>query len=56
MMDKFSRWAIVRVSTDELITTFRGSFMEVMKYVNRGYEDGEVDVYDYQEWLELGNE
>lgn len=47
-MDK---WMITRVETDEPIETYKGAFMDVMKYLNRYYEDGDVDVESYENWL-----
>lgn len=46
------KWAIIRVETDELIEIYKGTFMEVMKYLNKNYEDGDVDVEFYDSWLE----
>ena len=48
-MDK---WIITRVETDEPIETYKGTFMDVMKYLNRYYEDGDVDVESYENWLD----
>lgn len=47
-MDK---WIITRVETDEPIETYKGTFMDVMKYLNRYYQDGDVDVESYENWL-----
>lgn len=48
MIDK---WIITRVATDERIMTYEGSFMDVMKFVNRNYDDGDVDVESYENWI-----
>ena len=45
------KWIITRVETNELIEKYDGTFMEVMKYLNKNYEDGEVDVETYDNWL-----
>lgn len=47
-----NKWAITRVETNELIEIYKGTFMEVMKYLNKNYEDGDVDVESYDNWLE----
>jgi len=46
-----NKWTITRVETDELIEIYKGTFMEVMGYLNKNYEDGEVDVESYENWL-----
>ena len=46
------KWAITRVETDELIMIYKGTFMEVMRFLNKNYEDGDVDVESYENWLE----
>lgn len=46
------KWAITRVETDELIMFYIGTFMDVMKFLNKNYEDGDVDVESYENWLE----
>ena len=53
------KWAITRIETNELIEIYKGTFMEVMNYLNKNYEDGDVDVESYDNWLERqqkGNE
>ena len=47
-MDK---WIITDVETDEVISTYEGSFMDVMDFLNRNYEDGTIDVESYENWL-----
>ena len=49
---RMNKWAITRIETDELIEIYKGTFMEVMKYLNKNYEDGDVDVESYDNWLE----
>ena len=49
---RMNKWAITRCDTDELIEIYKGTFMEVMHYLNKNYEDGEVDVESYENWLE----
>lgn len=51
-----NEWAIVNVETDELITTYEGSFLDVMKFVNGRYEDGTIDVIAYEDWIAIINE
>lgn len=46
------KWAITRVETDELIEIYIGTFIEVMEYLNKNYDDGDVDVESYENWLE----
>lgn len=46
-----NKWAVTRIETDELIEIYKGTFIEVMKYLNKNYEDGEVDVESYENWL-----
>lgn len=56
---RMNKWAITRCETDELIEVYKGTFMEVMTYLNKNYEDGEVDVESYENWLnrqQKGNE
>ena len=48
---RMNKWAVTRVETDELIEIYKGTFIEVMKYLNKNYEDGEVDVESYENWL-----
>lgn len=50
-MDEIKVWAITRVETDELIMTYRGTFWEVMNFLNRNYDDGDVDAETYENWL-----
>jgi hypothetical protein len=47
-MDK---WIITDVETDEVISTYEGSFMDVMDFLNRNYKDGTIDVESYENWL-----
>lgn len=51
-----NEWAIINVETDELITTYEGSFLDVMKFVNGRYEDGTIDVIAYEDWTTITNE
>ena len=46
-----NKWAVTRAETDELIEIYKGTFIEVMKYLNKNYEDDEVDVESYENWL-----
>lgn len=50
--NRMNKWVITRCETDEVIEIYKGTFMEVMKYLNKNYEDGEVDVESYDNWLE----
>ena len=52
MYNMINKWVITRVETDEVIEIYKGTFMEVMKYLNKCYEDGTVDVESYENWLE----
>ncbi len=47
VMDK---WAITRVATDNLIMIYKGTFKEVMNFLCKNYEDGDVDVESYENW------
>lgn len=47
-----NKWVITRVETDELIMIYKGTFMEVMDFVSHNYEDGDIDVESYDNWLE----
>jgi len=49
---RMNKWAITRCETDELIEIYKGTFMEVMHYFNKNYEDGEIDVESYENWLD----
>ena len=52
-----NKWAIIDVETDELIMTYEGSFLDVMKFVNKNYEDdGTIDVMAYEVWIAITNE
>lgn len=52
-----NKWAIVDVETDELIMTYEGSFLDVMKFVNKHYEvDDTIDVMAYEVWIAIANE
>lgn len=45
-----TKWIITRIETDEVIETYNGTFMEVMNYVNRNYDDGTIDIESYENW------
>ena len=45
------KWIITSVETDEPIEIYNGTFMEVMDYVSRNYEDGTIDIETYDNWL-----
>jgi len=47
----FMKWVITRVETDEVIEIYKGSFMDVMNYVSKAYEDGTIDIESYENWL-----
>ena len=47
-----NEWAITRCETDELIEIYKGTFMEVMYYASRNYEDGTIDIESYENWSE----
>ena len=49
---RMNKWAITRCETDEVIEIYKGTFVEVMNYLNKNYEDGDVDVESYDNWLE----
>lgn len=46
-----NEWVITRVETDEIIEIYKGTFMEVMHYASRNYEDGTIDIESYENWL-----
>lgn len=46
-----NRWVITDVETDEPIMVYKGSFMDVMDFVNGRYEDGTIDIESYENWL-----
>ena len=46
------RWVITDVETDEPIMVYSGSFMDVMDFLNKYYEDGTVDVESEENWIE----
>lgn len=55
-MDKLEakdKWVITDIETDEPILIYNGSFMEVMDFLNKNYddEDGTVDVETYENWI-----
>lgn len=57
--NRMNKWVVTRCETDEIIEIYKSTFMEVMKYLNKNYEDDEVDVESYENWLERqqkGNE
>ena len=47
------KWVITDIGTDEPILIYNGSFIEVMDFLNRNYddEDGTVDVETYENWI-----
>ncbi len=47
----FMKWVITRVETDEVIEIYKGSFIDVMNYVSKAYEDGTIDIESYENWL-----
>ena len=49
--DTVDKWVITDVETDEPIVLYNGTFMEVTNFLNKCYEDGEVDVESYENWL-----
>ena len=46
-----NKWVITRTETDEVIMTYIGTFMEVMKFLSKNYKDGDVDVESYENWF-----
>ena len=48
--EEINKWAITRVATDDLIMIYKGTFMEVMNFLCKNYEDGDVDVESYENW------
>ena len=48
--ETMNKWAITRVGTDDLIMIYKGTFMEVMNFLCKNYEDGDVDVESYENW------
>lgn len=46
-----SRWVIIRIETNELIEIYKGSFMDVMNYVSKVYEDDAIDIESYENWF-----
>lgn len=46
-----NKWVITDIETDEPIILYNGTFMEVMNFLNKCYEDGTVDVESYENWL-----
>jgi hypothetical protein len=49
--DTINKWVVTDVETDESILTYKGSFIDVMDFLNVYYEDGIVDVETYENWL-----
>ena len=47
-----NKWVITDVETDEPIMVYSGSFMDVMNFLNKYYEDGTVDVESEENWIE----
>ena len=45
-----NKWVITDVETDESIVLYNGTFMEVMNFLNKYYDDGTVDVESYENW------
>ena len=45
-----NKWVITDVETDEPIILYNGTFMEVMNFLNKYYDDGTVDVESYENW------
>lgn len=45
-----NKWVITDIETDEPIVLYNGTFMEVMNFLNKCYEDGTVDVESYENW------
>ena len=45
-----NKWVITDVETDEPIILYNGTFMEVMDFLNKYYDDGTVDVESYENW------
>lgn len=45
-----NKWVITDVETDESIILYNGTFMEVMSFLNKYYDDGTVDVESYENW------
>ena len=48
---RMNKWVITDVASDEPILTYNGSFMDVMDFVNRRYEDGTIDIESLENWL-----
>ena len=49
--DTVDKWVITDVETDEPILTYKGSFMDVMDFLNGRYEDGTIDIETYENWV-----
>ena len=48
--EEINKWAITIVATDDLIMIYKGTFVEVMNFLCKNYEDGDVDVESYENW------
>ena len=49
--DIVDKWVITDVETDEPILIYKGSFIDVMDFVNGRYEDGTIDIETYENWV-----
>lgn len=49
--DTVDKWVITDIETDEPILIYKGSFMDIMDFLNAYYEDGAIDVETYENWL-----
>ena len=47
-MDK---WIITNVETDEPIIKYNGTFIDVMDFASKCYEDGTIDIESYDNWV-----
>ena len=51
MLYNINKWIITDIGTDEPIAIYDGTFMDVMHYASRVYEDGTIDIETYDNWL-----
>ena len=45
------KWIITNVETDEPIIKYNGTFMDVMGFASKCYEDGTIDIESYDNWV-----
>lgn len=45
-----NKWIITDVENDQPIVIYNGTFMDIMDFAGKHYEDGTIDIESYENW------